>query len=91
MPNTFTIPTVPSRTPREFGRDYRIGIQKVLRFIANGELRAVNVAPSGSVKPQWIITPEAASEFERRRSSVPTPKPAKQRRQPVAVDFFPGD
>jgi len=79
------------RTVREFAAYYRVSKSKVLRFIASGELRAVNMAgrPRDG-KPRWVITPDAQAEFERGRAAGPTPRPKRRRRLPVGfVDFFP--
>jgi hypothetical protein len=69
---------------------WRVGQDKVLGMIRRNELQAVNLATNLSGRPQWRITPEAVAEFERRRTSTPTPKakPAKRRKR-EEVDFFP--
>src|SRR5205085_12519 len=70
---------------------WRIGSDKVLAFIRKGELVAVNVAANLSGRPQWRVSEEEVRRFETRRSSAPTPKPARRRRQTGLVDYFPGD
>lgn len=42
---------------------------KILRFIAAGDLLAINIALDPRGRPRWRIAPEAVEAFERRRSS----------------------
>jgi hypothetical protein len=70
-------------------RRWKVGPDKIHRFIRRGELLAVNVATNLSARPQWRITREAVEQFERRRSSAPTPKPPRRRRQARKTDFYP--
>jgi hypothetical protein len=72
-----------------FAHRYRIGEGKVRGWIDRGELRAINTATVLCGRPQWVITPEALAEFERRRAGGPAPKPPRRRRQPGAVDYYP--
>jgi hypothetical protein len=69
---------------------WKVGSDKVHGFIRRGDLVAVNVATNLSSRPQWRITPESVDAFERRRSSMPTPKHRRRPRRPVPVDFYPG-
>jgi len=81
LPRGYTVAEVASR--------YRVGEDKVRAWIRRGELAAVNVASALCGRPQFRITAEALTAFERRRCAAPPPKPARQRRCPAQVDFYP--
>ncbi len=68
---------------------FRVSPDKVRRWIARGELTAVNTASSVCGRPQLRITAEALAAFEQRRCAGPPPKPAYRRRRAVQVDFYP--
>ena len=70
-------------------RRWKVGPDKIHGFLRRGELVGVNVAASLSGRPQWRITPESVAQFERRRSSAPTPAPRRRRRQATQKDHFP--
>ena len=78
-------------TTQEVADRYRCGVEKILQWIAHGDLTAVNVAARGGGKPRWRISAEALAEFERRRSTVP-PLPMPTRRTRKAdnepISFF---
>jgi excisionase family DNA binding protein len=64
----------PWLTTRQVADQLSVDTAKVLTWIHQGELRAVNVAERVSSKPRWRISPEALEEFLlRRQSSTPTP------------------
>jgi len=76
-------------TTAEVARRYRVGEDRVRRWIRRGELEAINTADAGACKPRFIITVESLERFERGRS-VAQPKPApRRRRKPPMVDYFP--
>jgi hypothetical protein len=69
-----------------------VGQDKVRRWIALGELRAVNTASSTCGRPRWVVPPEALTAFEARRAGGPPARPARRRRKrAAAVDFYPDD
>jgi hypothetical protein len=75
---------------RDICARYRVGQSKVLTWIRNNELAAVNVAGCLAGKPQWRITPDAVQAFEQQRRYGPAPKAPRRKRQPIGmVDFFP--
>jgi excisionase family DNA binding protein len=76
------------RTVRDLAAYYRVSEDKIRRWIACGELRAINTAGKLCGKPRWVIPPDAQAEFERRRTAGPPPKPPRRRR-PVMVDYYP--
>lgn len=59
-------------SPREVGERLGVKAAKVISWIVNGELAAINVAanPKGK-RARWRISPEALQAFENRRSSKP--------------------
>ncbi len=79
-----------SFTPPRLAKRWLVKPDKVLRFIRSGELRAINVASFGSLRPRYVITAEAVAEFERRRSSQPPPASPRKRRpeSPKLIEFF---
>jgi hypothetical protein len=81
----------PSRglTVADVARYLRVSEDKVRRWLATGELVAVNTSSSLAARPRWVVSRASLAEFERRRSSVPTPKPSRRRIQHVPVDYYP--
>jgi hypothetical protein len=76
-------------TVREVARRYRVSPDKVRGWIKRGELTAINTAAALSHKPRWVITIDALTAFERRRTSAP-PQPAPRRRRPAGqTDYYP--
>jgi excisionase family DNA binding protein len=59
--------------PAQSAKQLAISPNKVHTWIANGELRAVNVAERRHGRPRRRISPEALEEFLRRRESKPPP------------------
>lgn len=76
-------------TVREVAGRYRVGEDKVRRWIKRGELRAINTAAVACARPRFVVPPEALSEFERRRCTAPPQKPPRRRPRQVEVDYFP--
>jgi len=76
-------------TPPQVGRRLAVSPDKVIGWIRNGELRAVNVVGSLGSRPRWRIDPADLAAFEARRSAGPTPKPVRRRRRdPQVIEFF---
>lgn len=76
-------------TVRDVAARYRVSPDKIRRWIARGEMRAVNTATVLCGKPRWVIPPEALCDFEQRRQRAP-PKPAQRRRQrSQVIDYYP--
>ncbi|MDZ4779036.1 MAG: hypothetical protein SGJ19_02140 [Planctomycetia bacterium] len=76
-------------TPAQLAHRWRTNTSKVIRFIATGELRAINMATnrSGS-RPRWRITPQAVETFELSRTSGPV-SPAPRRVRPRSFGSVP--
>jgi excisionase family DNA binding protein len=65
----------PWLTPPQLAKKFAVSVEKVLAWIRNGELRAVNVAQTVSGRPRWRISPAALEAFIRRRESAAPPPP----------------
>jgi hypothetical protein len=70
-------------------RRWKVGPDKIHGFMRRGELVGVNVATNMSGRPQWRVTPESVQQFERRRSSAPSPKPPRRKKASLQVDYYP--
>lgn len=83
--------TITSRgyTPREFGRTYRLGHERVLAMIRRGELGAIDTGDPRTGRHRYVILPRHAEEWERRRAVAEPPKPARRRKRTTAVDYYP--
>jgi excisionase family DNA binding protein len=76
-------------TPPELARRWGISADKILRWIASGEIRATNAASSSQGRPRWLIDLADLAEFESRRAAQP--KTAAPRRRKVikdVIEFF---
>ena len=60
-------------TPPEVARLFRVSNEKVLTWIRNGELRAINIAMRPDGRPRYRIDREDLADFELRRQIVPPP------------------
>src|SRR5262249_28100204 len=76
-------------TVADLARRFRVGPDKIRRWIERGELRAINTAAALCGRPRWVVTAEALAEFERRRAGGPPPRPQPRRRRLAAVDYYP--
>jgi len=77
-------------TPPELARRWGISPDKVLSWIRNGELRAVNVATNSNSRPRFVIDEKDIAAFEERRAngSKQTPPRVRKRRSPPNVIQF---
>jgi excisionase family DNA binding protein len=80
------------RTPPEVAKELGVEPSKIIAWIRQGELRAINVATRPTGRPRYRIDEEAIEEFLHRRATKP-PTPAPPRRQRAATgatkDYFP--
>jgi len=77
-------------TPREVGRLYRVGVDRVRAWIRAGLLKAINVGATISGRPRFVVLPHHLEAFEQQRLAVPTVKrKINRRREPPPKDFFP--
>lgn len=76
-------------TVHQLAENYGVGEHTVLRWIASGELRAINVSRAPSGKPRWRITPESLAAFEALRTPTPpTPKKRRHRQPQDVINFY---
>jgi hypothetical protein len=73
-------------TPPALARLWGISADKILRWIAAGELRATNAATSAKGRPRWLIDMADLAEFEARRAAQP--KAAAPRRRKSSADII---
>jgi excisionase family DNA binding protein len=64
-----SVSATPLVTPAAVADRYGVGVDKVLRWIAAGELRALNVAASPEGRPRWRIDLADLAAFEERREA----------------------
>jgi hypothetical protein len=76
-------------TVADVARLLRVSPDKIRRWLAKGELVAVNTSFTLAARPRWVISRESLELFRRRRSSAPLPKPPRRRRPQEMVDYFP--
>jgi hypothetical protein len=75
-------PTTKYQTPPQVAERLGVNPVKVLGWIRDGELRAVDVSlRPGKGRPRWRIAPDALRDFERSRSCVASAAPAPSRRR----------
>lgn len=76
---------------RELAAHLRVSPNKVLRWIKNGSLKAVNTSQTRCGRPRYVILPHHLDEFVAANLAAAADKPAPRRRRlPVgAVDYFP--
>jgi hypothetical protein len=83
----------PTLSPADIARHYQCGISKVLGWIGDRQLRAIDIG-RGQVKPRWRVRIEDLDAFEVRRSRAPAPRRRASRRQASVpanegIKFFP--
>jgi hypothetical protein len=76
--------------PRDLAKRWGVCVDKVLRFIQTGELRAFNVASQESRRPRYRISMEEVRRFEEQtRAAAPPPamkkEPHRRRKSPTTT------
>jgi hypothetical protein len=85
---------IPIRTwysPAEIARSRGIRVSKVLTWVRNGELEAVNCAERPRQRPRWRVSAEALAAFDRGRSNraaLPVPRGRGRHRPPGEVTEY---
>ncbi|HEY0984835.1 helix-turn-helix domain-containing protein [Schlesneria sp.] len=59
------------QTPPEIAARYGCKPETVIGWIRSGELKAINLAKRGAMKPRFRVSPDALEAFELARSVVP--------------------
>jgi hypothetical protein len=80
--------TAHGQTPRELSRQLRVGVKRLLGWIRQGELAAINVADPGR-RPRYIILPDQLASFLRRREVQPARPAPRRRKRSTPVDYYP--
>lgn len=78
-------------SPREVAAQRRVRVGKVVGWIRNGELEAVNHATSTLAAPRWKVSAESLARFDMARSSrllVSTPSRRTRRGKGIEVKEF---
>lgn len=79
-------------SPAQIARARAIRPSKILTWIHNGELEALNLATNRGGRPRWRISVEALAAFDRTRSNRAALAPAqparRPRRAPDVIEFF---
>jgi hypothetical protein len=76
-------------TPADLARLLRVSPDRVRLWIHNGELPALNTASARCGRPRYVVLPHHLAEFERGRQAAAPKPPARRRRKPPMVDYFP--
>ena len=66
-------------TPPQIARELLVRPSKVLTWIRNGELSAINVSESMAGRPRWRIRREDLDRFLEARANRPPAKPRRRR------------
>jgi hypothetical protein len=86
------IATLPKRsklTPPELARRWGISSDKILRWIASGELIATNAAATANGRPRWLIDLADLAAFELRRAAQPkAAAPRRRKTTEGVIQFF---
>lgn len=83
------VPTTAWKNPPEIAQELGIDVGKVLRWIRDGQLKAVNVAASLKGRPRWRISTAELDAFLRAREA-PAPAARRRRKQQATgvTEFF---
>ena len=81
-------------TPPQVAARLGVGVAKVIEWILDGELVAINLARRGCTRPRYSISPQSLAEFELARRVTPSSgqriAPRRNRPQnPPLRDYFP--
>ena len=68
-------------TPPQLAVAWGISLEKVLSWIRNGELPAIDASTSQNQRPRYLIDLDDLAAFERRRATTPPPVKSKQKRR----------
>lgn len=76
-------------TPPAVAEALGVAPEKVVVWIRRGELRAINVAEPGSIRPRYRISQADLEAFERSRQVIPPPPttPRRKRQELGIVEF----
>jgi excisionase family DNA binding protein len=76
-------------TPPEVAARWGVSPDKVLAWIRDGELRAINAATRPGGRPRWLIDLADLAAFEQRRAGGSSPTVKRRRKRPGnVIEFF---
>jgi excisionase family DNA binding protein len=76
-------------TPPQVAARLGVSRDKILTWVRNGPLRAVNAATRTGGRPRWLIDVVDLELFERSRSATAPPKQQKRRqRDEQVIEFY---
>lgn len=76
-------------TVPEYAARLGSGVKRIHALIQTGQLKAINVAVNRAGRPRFLISENAAAEFEQARAVVPDEKPpVRSRRRRDAVPHY---
>jgi excisionase family DNA binding protein len=67
-------------TPPQVAEILGVEPEKIRRWIEAGELRATNIVLVPGGRPRYKVSEQELAAFLERRSTTPTPKPARRKR-----------
>jgi hypothetical protein len=71
----------PTYSPGQVAKNFGITVDKVLGWIRNRELKAINVSTDQKRRPRYRIDADAIARFKVARTVTPIPKPRRRRKQ----------
>ncbi len=81
------MPSNIAQTPPAVARQLGVDAHKVLRWIASGQLQAINVGDG--TRPRWRIMSDDLQAFLDRRAAQPATKATRRRKvDPAVIEFF---
>jgi len=76
-------------TPPQIAQLWGVGTGKVVAWIRQGELRAIDASSARGGRPRYLVDVADLAEFEERRSVVPkAPSRPQTRKESSSVSFF---
>lgn len=81
----------PTFSPGQLAKNLGITVDKVLNWIHNGTLEAIDVSTDQQGRPRYRIDAEAIAKFKAVRSSAPPPKPERRKKRQSmegVIQFF---
>lgn len=78
-------------TPSEVASLWGVSVGKIMTWIRNGELRAINVATRLGGRPRYRIDIADLTDFENRRAyqpNIPVPRRPRKRKDAYVFKYF---
>lgn len=80
----------PTYSPGQLARNLGITVDKVLNWIRNGQIDAIDVSTDRSGRPRYRIDADAIAKFKAARNPTPLTKPIRRRKRDheEVLEFF---